>query len=66
MTQDEWAPQKSSNSEIIVGEELSIFSIEELEERLTKINQEIIRVKTAMKAKRSQADVAQGLFKSDT
>jgi len=66
MTQDDWDCEKSSKSEIIVGEELSIFSQQELEERLTKINQEIVRVKAAIEANRSQADVAHGLFKSDT
>ena len=66
MSEEEWEAQNSSQAEMVIGQDLSAFSIAELESLLTLLNKEIERVNETISKKQSQASQAEGLFKSDT
>lgn len=46
-----------------IGEELSVLSIEELEERIVVLRAEIGRIEAAIGVKRASADVAKSFFR---
>lgn len=48
----------------VVGEDLSTFSIEELEKRIARLMEEVSRLETEVKAKRSSKESAENFFKS--
>ena len=66
MSEEEWEPQKSSQVKMVIGQDLSAFSIAELEDLTKALNKEIERVNETISKKQSQASQAEGLFKSDT
>ncbi len=66
MSEEEWEPQKSSQAQMVVGQDLSAFSIAELEDLAKALSKEIERVNETIGKKQSQASQAEGLFKSDT
>lgn len=66
MSEDDWMPPKKSNSQIVVGEELTGLSLEDLEDRLIKLQAEIDRVELIKQEKKQQAGLAENLFKPET
>ena len=54
-------PKKKITHEI--GQDLYLLSVKELEERIALLNDEIERLKTAVKGKQSSRNVADSLFK---
>ena len=66
MSEDDWAPKPKQGANIIVGEDLSPFSKEELEDRIKKLSEEIERVKASINSRDEQSKMAQNLFKSET
>lgn len=66
MSEEDWPEPAGSSAPMVIGEDLSAFSVNDLEARLTALDEEKKRIKTALKARDSQAELAQNLFKSDT
>ncbi|GJM02735.1 MAG: hypothetical protein DHS20C08_12360 [Rhodomicrobium sp.] len=64
--EEDWQPKAKKGASIIVGEDLSPFAKEELEDRLVKLAEEIERVKTTITARDEQSKMAQNMFKSET
>lgn len=58
---DEEAPKRKSY--LVVGEELTTLSIDELEERIAILQAEIARIEAAITAKRESLGVADSFFK---
>ena len=54
-------PKKKITHEI--GQDLYLLSVKELEERIALLNEEIERLKVAMKGKQSSRNVADSFFK---
>jgi len=54
-------PKKKITHEI--GQDLYLLSVKELEERIALLNDEIERLKTAIKGKQSSRNVADSFFK---
>ena len=50
--------------EVIVGEDLSLLSIEELEKRITLFEQEIGRIQMDIAAKKVSIETAESIFRS--
>lgn len=65
MDEEEFEPRRKPQGEIIVGEDLSQFSIEELTIRLSALDEEKLRVEEAIKVKKNQTSQAENLFKTD-
>ena len=65
MDEEEFQPRRKPQGEIIVGEDLSQFSIEELTIRLSALDEEKLRVEEAIKVKKAQTSQAENLFKTD-
>lgn len=65
MDEEEFEPRRKPQGEIIVGEDLSQFSIEELTIRLSALDEEKLRVEEAIKVKKAQTSQAENLFKTD-
>lgn len=65
MDEEEFEPRRKPQGEIIVGEDLSRFSIEELTIRLSALDEEKLRVEEAIKVKKTQTSQAESLFKTD-
>ncbi|MBO6549513.1 MAG: DUF1192 domain-containing protein [Rhizobiales bacterium] len=65
MDEEEFQPRRKPQGEIIVGEDLSQFSIEELTIRLSALDEEKLRVEEAIKVKKTQTSQAESLFKTD-
>lgn len=59
--EDENAPRKKVTHEI--GQDLSLLSIGELDERIAMLREEIIRLEAASEAKRLSKSVAEDVFK---
>ena len=59
---DDEKPVKKSG-DIVVGEDLSLLSVEELEERIAACETEIERVKNELTAKKSSLSAAHAIFK---
>ena len=66
MSDDDWPQTAKSGARMVIGEDLSPFSVNDLEARLSALDDEKSRVEAAIKARGSQAELAQKLFKSDT
>lgn len=49
--------------EIVIGEDLSMLSVEELEERIELLKQEIERITTDIQSKQSSLSAAEAFFK---
>ena len=64
MDEEEFEPRRKPQGEIIVGEDLSQFSIEELTIRLSALDEEKLRVEEAIKVKKAQTSQAESLFKT--
>jgi len=62
MSEEEFAGEGSG--EIIVGQDLSLLSIEELEKRITLLEQEIGRIKMDISAKQISRKAAESIFRS--
>lgn len=52
----------AKSTEISVGEDLSKLSVDELEKRITLLNEEILRVKTEMSSKQASKSAADKFF----
>ncbi len=50
--------------EIIAGEDLCLLSIEDLEERITLLEQEISRIRIDIAAKKLSKEAAESIFRS--
>ncbi|MDR3465635.1 MAG: DUF1192 domain-containing protein [Xanthobacteraceae bacterium] len=61
-SEDDDRPRRKITHEI--GQELSLLSVGELEERIALLRQEIERLEAAAVKKRASRDVASQLFKS--
>ncbi len=48
---------------IVIGEDLSMLSVEELEGRITTLKDEIIRIEEAVASKRASREQASSVFK---
>ena len=60
--EDDDRPRKKITHEI--GQELSLLSVEELNERIALLNAEIERLQQAATKKRASKDAANSIFKS--
>ncbi len=61
-TEDDDRPKKKISHEI--GQDLSLLSVEELDERIALMKSEIERLQAALVKKRASRDVANQFFKS--
>ena len=61
-SEDDDRPRKKIAHEI--GQDLSLLSVEELNERIALLNAEIARLQEAMTKKRASKDAANAFFKS--
>ena len=61
-SEDDDKPRKKISHEI--GQDLSLFSVEELTERITLLTSEIERLQAAATKKRASRDAADRFFKS--
>jgi uncharacterized small protein (DUF1192 family) len=61
-TEDDDRPRKKISHEI--GQDLSLLSVEELNERIALLMSEIERLREAMTKKRASKDAANSFFKS--
>ena len=61
---DENEPKTANPREIILGCDLSTFSVEDIEERVDLLEQEISRLKEEMSRKSDSINAAQAFFKS--
>jgi uncharacterized small protein (DUF1192 family) len=60
--EDDDRPRKKITHEI--GQDLSLLSVEELNERIALLNAEIARLQEAMTKKRASKDAANSFFKT--
>ena len=60
--EDDDRPRKKVSHEI--GQDLSLLSVEELDERIALLGSEIERLKVALNKKRASRDAANQFFKS--
>lgn len=65
MDEDDLMPAKKPTGEIVVGEDLGQFSVEELTIRLRGLDEEKIRTEEMIKQKKAQSNLAENLFKTD-
>ena len=61
---DENEPLKKSKNEIVLGCELSTFSLEDIDERIEALREEIERLKAERERKSSSLSAAEAFFKS--
>ena len=61
-TEDDDRPRKKVSHEI--GQDLSLLSVEELNERIVLLSSEVERIKEAVAKKRASRDAANSVFKS--
>lgn len=54
----------AAHVEAVIGGDLSLLSIEELEERITLLESEIARLRAAVKEKSASKTAAEQIFKS--
>lgn len=66
MSDEELEPRSFPEMKIMVGEELTHFSKEELTKRIVSLNEEIKRTELALSAKDTHASIAENLFKTTT
>lgn len=64
MTFDESEPRLARGTSLIAAarEDLDVFSVEELEDRIQQLDAEIARARAAIESKRSRKDAADALF----
>jgi len=60
--EDDDRPRKKVSHEI--GQDLSLLSVEELNERIALLSSEVERIKEAVAKKRASRDAANSVFKS--
>ena len=60
--EDDDRPRKKVSHEI--GQDLSLLSVEELNERIVLLSSEVERIKEAVAKKRASRDAANSVFKS--
>ena len=65
MDEEDLMPTKKPSGEIIVGEDLSQFSVAELTIRVHALDEEKIRTEAMIKQKQAQSNLAENLFKTD-
>jgi len=65
MDEDDALPKKKPAGEIVVGEDLRQFSVEELTLRLSGLDEEKIRTEEMIRQKKAQSNLAENLFKTD-
>ncbi len=63
MFDDEDARAKKA-TELVIGADLSTISVDELEERITLLEEEIVRIRAEIAAKQSSRDAAESVFRS--
>jgi uncharacterized small protein (DUF1192 family) len=56
-------PRQPVRSAIVLGEDLSLHSLEELESRIESLKREIERIESVLVAKRSSRTAAETVFK---
>jgi uncharacterized small protein (DUF1192 family) len=56
-------PRQPVRPEIVLGEDLSLHSLEELESRIESLKREIERIESVLVAKRSSRTAAETVFK---
>lgn len=56
-------PRRPANNDIVLGADLSLLSVEELEARIAALKAEIARIESALAAKRSSLSAAQSVFR---
>ena len=61
-TEDDDRPRKKVSHEI--GQDLSLLSVEELNERIVLLSSEVERIKEVVAKKRASRDAANSVFKS--
>lgn len=61
---DEEDAQAKKAQEIVIGADLSSISVDELKERITLLEEEIVRIRTEITAKQSSRDAAESVFRS--
>jgi len=61
-TEDDDRPRKKVSHEI--GQDLSLLSVEELNERIALLSSEVERIKEVVAKKRASRDAANSVFKS--
>lgn len=64
MTFDESEPRLARGASLIAAarEDLDVFSVKELEDRIQQLDAEIARARAAIESKRSRKDAADALF----
>ena len=62
MDLDDIRPLKKS--EIVIGEDLALLSVAELEHRVHLLESELVRIRDAVSAKRSSKTAADAFFRS--
>ena len=61
---DEEDAQAKKAQEIVIGADLLSISVDELKERITLLEEEIVRIRTEIAAKQSSRDAAESVFRS--
>lgn len=56
-------PRSPARSEIVLGEDLSLHSLEELEARIAALRREIERIESVLAQKRSSRSAAETVFR---
>jgi uncharacterized small protein (DUF1192 family) len=56
-------PRRPARSEIVLGEDLSLHSLEELEARIESLRREIERIESVLAQKRSSRSAAETVFR---
>ncbi len=60
---DEEEDRGKRQRDIVIGEDLSMLSVEELEERIELLKQEIARITADIQSKQSSLSAAEAFFK---
>lgn len=63
MEPEEWTPPKSSAAASLPSEDLSLFSLKELRERVALLKSEIERCEAAIQAKEGARSDAESVFR---
>ena len=63
MMEEEITP-KSDTLSALINEDLSLLGLEELEERITTLNEEIERITAVLESKKGSREDAEALFKA--
>jgi uncharacterized small protein (DUF1192 family) len=63
MDSDDLEPRKKKMPEIVLGEDISALSAHELELRIARLEEEILRCREAVKARGATRSAAENFFK---